>query len=309
MQLKSKQVPILITWDVDPDRWATVDHREKALSITLDLCEKFCIHSTFFITANYAHEYPTYIKRMQLLSQEIGCHGLMHIDEEDYDRMPPDLQRTFITEATHKLETAAGSSICSFRSPRVKTSAHTLKLLSDHGYLIDSSVCSQRIDFVSSNLINLGWILAPRLPYRPHPANAYRRGSLSIWEVPISAAIVPFISSSLKVMGLRWMKALFWMLYKESRITGKPIVYLAHPTEFISLNRPRTKLTLADFSPSRVRTHGFLARNFMFRLRGKVLYEATRELFSYISSLPDIAFMTCNEYIGQLNQTAGLELS
>ncbi len=303
--MRNNRISILITWDVDPDRWATVEHRENALSMALDLCEEFGIRSTFFITANFVHEYPAHLDRMRLLNQEIGCHGLMHTDEEDYDRMPPDLQRTYIAEATRKLETAAGSPICSFRSPRVKTSAHTLKLLSDFGYLTDSSVCSQRIDFVSSNLINPGWLVAPRRPYHPDPANAFRRGSLPIWEVPISAAIVPFISSSLKVLGLRLMKALFWLLYIESRVTGKPVVYLAHPTEFITLNRRRTKLTLADFSPSRVRTHGFLARNLVFWLVGQPLYEATRSLLAYIAALPDVTFMTCNEYTVSLTKQPG----
>lgn len=305
--MSPKQIPVLITWDVDPDRWATKEHREHALSKTLDLCEELGIRSTFFITANFAHEYPAHIDRMRHLRQEIGCHGLTHTDEEDYDHMPQDLQRAYIAEATGKLETVVGSSICSFRSPRVKTSAYTLRLLSENGYLADSSVCSQRIDFVSSNLINPGWVVAPRRPYHPHLASPYRRGSLPIWEVPISAAVVPFISSLLKVFGLRVMKTLFWLLYSESRVTGKPIVYLAHPTEFVDYQRKRTKLALADFSPGRIRTHGFLARNLLYRVVGQALYEATRALFVYIKSQPGVTFMTCNEYTGKLNHTDGLD--
>ena len=126
--------------------------------LAIDLCEELDIRSTFFITANFAHEYPTHIERMRLLGQEVGCHGLMHTDEEDYDRISEELQRNLIKEATEKLETIVGSTIFSFRSPRVKTSAQTLKILSDLNYLTDSSICSQRMDFVSSNLINLvGW--------------------------------------------------------------------------------------------------------------------------------------------------------
>jgi hypothetical protein len=307
--LKNKQISVLITWDVDPDRWATAEYRESTLSMALDLCEEFGIRSTFFITANFAHEYPAHIERMHLLGQEIGCHGLVHTDEEDYDRMPGDLQRTYIEEATRKLQIAAGSPVCSFRSPRVKTSAHTLQLLSEYGYLTDSSVCSQRIDLISSNLINPGWIVAPRHPYHPHPANAFRRGSLPIWEVPISAALVPFISSSLKVLGLRAMKALFWLLYTESRFTGKPVVYLAHPTEFIAAYGRRTRLTFKDFSPGCIRTHGFQARRLLYRLGGQVLHEATRELFGYIASLPDVTFVTCNDYIRHLNKAAKIDVS
>lgn len=307
MHLNQIPAPILITWDVDPDRWATVEHREKTLSMALDLCEEFGIRTTFFITANFAHEYPEHIERMHLLGQEIGCHGLMHTDEEDYDRMPPDLQRTYIEEATQKLQTAAGSTICSFRSPRVKISAYTLKSLSDYGYLTDSSVCSQRLDFISSNLINPGWLVAPRCPYHPHHTNAFKRGNLPIWEVPISAAVVPFISSSLRVFGLCYMKAFFRLLYTESKYTGKPIVYLAHPSEFIDSCDLRKPLTLRDFSPSRIRTHGFLARNLLYRLEGQALFKATRELFAYIASLPDITFMTCNEFIHHLNKVIHTE--
>ena len=299
--MNQKPVAVLITWDVDPDRWAAFDHRHNALSMALDLCEEYGIRSTFFITANFAHEYPAQIQRMQGLDQEIGCHGLNHTDEENYNRMPLNMQRIYIEEATRKLAVASGAPIYSFRSPRVKTSACTLKLLSDYGYQVDSSICSQRLDFVSSNLINLGWLVAPRRSYHPHPINAYRKGTLPISEVPISAAVIPFISSSLKVLGVKAMKALFWSLYQEARITGKPVVYLAHPSEFILLSSGGTKLSLADFSPRRVRTHGFLARNLMFRLAGRALFEATRELFVYVASFPDVTFMTCNEYVRHLN--------
>ncbi len=302
--LANKPISVLITWDVDPDRWATVERRESTLSMALDLCEELGIRSTFFITANFAHEYPAHIERMHRLGQEIGCHGLTHTDEEDYGRMPVEMQRTYIEDATHKLADAAGSPIRAFRSPRVKTSAHTLKMLADFGYLADSSVCSQRLDFVSSNLVNPGWLLAPRHPYHPHSASAFRRGDLPIWEVPVSALIVPFISSLLKVLGPRYMKVLLKLLYAESRHTGKPIVYLAHPSEFLGSNSRKTRLNVKDFSPSRIRTHGLLARNMLFRLYGQTLFEATRELFAAMVSIPDVAFVTCTEYVGQLDQAA-----
>ena len=307
--MKGNSVPVLITWDVDPDRWATVEHREDALSMAINLCEELGIRSTFFITANFAHEYPAHIERMRLLGQEVGCHGLMHTDEEDYDKISEELQRTLIQEATQKLETVVGSTIFSFRSPRVKTSAQTLKILADLNYLTDSSICSQRMDFVSSNLINPGWLVAPRLPYHPHYTNPYQRGNLPILEIPISAAIIPFISSSLKVLGLRLMKAFIWLLYNEAKITGKPIVYLAHPTEFITLPGWRSKRKFSDFSPSHIRTHGFLVRNLLFRLVGQALFEATREMFTYISNLPGVVFMTCNDFTNQWKEETGKDLS
>lgn len=299
--MKRSQAPVLITWDVDPDRWATDEHRQRALSMALDLGEELGIRSTFFITARHAHEYSAQVERMQTLGQEIGCHGLTHTDEEDYNRMPVEMQQSYIEEATRKLEAVVGAPVHTFRSPRVKTSAHTLRLLAEYGYRSDSSVCSQRIDFVSSNLINPGWLVAPRRPYYPNRASAFKRGDVPIWELPISAIVVPFISSSLRVFGLPFMKAFARLLYAESRHTGKPIIYLAHPPEFIEFVNPRSHLTLKDLAPNRIRTHGFLARNALYRLSGQTLLDATRELFAYIASLPGTIFMTCSEYANGLS--------
>jgi len=304
--MQNSQVPILITWDVDPDRWALYEDRQRALSTAINLCEEFDIHSTFFITANFAHEYPKLIDRMQILGQEIGCHGLTHTDEEDYNRMPADMQRKYIEEATQKLETVASTPIQTFRSPRVKTSAITLKLLAEYGYAADSSVCSQRIDFVSSNLINPGWITAPRRPYHPHRTNAFKCGDLPIWEIPVSAAILPFISGSLNVFGVGFMKALFRLLYKESKYTGKPIVYLAHPPELIKKTKTAKQsphLLTQKLSLSQIKTHGFLIRRALYRMDGQAWYQATRQLFAYMASFSDVAFMTGKAYVDYLNET------
>lgn len=303
--VKQREVPVLITWDVDPDRWATWDRKQRALSLVLDLCEEFDIRSTFFITADFfSNNYPDALRRIRVLGHEIGCHGLTHGDEEEYNRMPEAMQRVHIEEATNKLEAATGMSVRAFRGPRAKISATTLRLLSERGYQVDSTVCSQRIDFVSSNLINGGWLVAPRRPYHPHPTNPFRRGDLPIWEVPISALIVPFLSGSLNVFGLWFMKALFALLYTESRYTGKPIVYLAHPVEFIRSGGRRIYLTLKGFSPAHIRTHGFLARRALYRMDGATWFDATREMFAYISSFPGVMFMTSSGYVDYLENHA-----
>ena len=51
------------------------------------------------------------------------------------------------------------------------------------------SICSQRIDFVSSNLINFGWLFSPRMPYKPSNKSPYIKGNRSIWVIPNSAII------------------------------------------------------------------------------------------------------------------------
>jgi peptidoglycan/xylan/chitin deacetylase (PgdA/CDA1 family) len=303
--MKRKPIPILITWDIDPSPKATEAERQLSVSTAIDLCQGLGMRPTFFITASKAHEYVDQIKRMQSLGYEIGCHGLYHTDEEDYNRMPQDMQRTYIAEATQKLTSVVGGPVVSFRSPRVKTSANTLRLLAENGYRADSSICSQRVDLVSSNLINPGWLIAPRRPYHPSHTSAFKRGDTPIWEVPISAMGLPFISGVLNVFGVRFTQALFRVLYSESRHTGKPIVYLAHPVEFAARSGPRPpRLKLSEFNPAHIRTHGFMIRRRLYKWDGQVWLEKTRKLFAYMASFPDVTFMTSSEYVNYLEHQA-----
>ena len=297
-----KTIPILITWDVDPDSWLPVEKRIKALDTALNLCNQYDIPATFFFTAKLAETYQEKFALMQDQGHEVGCHGFTHGIEENYDRMPEELQRDYIAGATEKLRDLTGRTLQTFRSPRVKTSATTLKLLAEYGYIADSSVCSQRIDFVSSNLVNFGWLTAPRRPYRPHQDNAFKKGTVPVWEVPISAVGLPFISSSMKVFGLSFTKLLFQLLYAEAYRTGKPIVYLAHPTEFLGEGGKKNRKAWRHFlhprylRPSFIRAHGLRFRNLFYRVTGVQLAENTGNLFAYMASFPYATFMTTNQY-------------
>jgi peptidoglycan/xylan/chitin deacetylase (PgdA/CDA1 family) len=280
-----------------------LDKRQWALNTAMDLCHQQGIHATFFFTARPAALYDGEFEKLRVQGHEIGCHGLTHGDEENYDQMPEAMQRTYIQEATETLQDLLNSPVRAFRSPRVKTSAHTLRLLADNGYWADSSVCSQRMDLASSNLINVGWIFAPRRPYHPHRANAFRAGDLPIWEIPVSAMVVPFISSALGVLGLTPIKNLFRLLYAESRRTGKPIVYLAHPSEFVETGNEglRGKLQAAlhreYFTPAYIRTHGLRLRKLLHRANARTKLQDTQKLFAYMASFPDITFQSVSEYV------------
>lgn len=293
-------VPVLITWDVDPDLWLPEESRLRALNIALGLCQQRNIKATFFFTAKLCEIYEERFAFMQRNGYEVGCHGLTHGIEENYDRMPPDTQQEYIAAATDKLNSLLATPVSSFRSPRVKTSATTLNLLAKHGYTADSSVCSQRMDVISSNLINFGWLKAPRLPYHPHHSSAFKRGDIPLWEIPVSALALPFISSTFQVFGLATMKRLFKLLYLESKRSGKPIVYLAHPTEFLGSGKKR--ISWKEFvgwqylHPRYIKAHGLRIRNLLYRFSGAILADYTRELFAYMAAFSDVKFMTVNEY-------------
>ncbi len=296
---QKEAVPVLITWDVDPGLWIPVERRRLAVDLAMNMCHEHGIRSTFFVTAQPAHVYAEVFDKLQAQGHEVGCHGFTHGDEENYDRMPEKIQRAYISQAAEILQEVAKRPIRAFRSPRVKISALTLELLVGHNYLVDSSVCSQRMDLVSSNLVNLGWLIAPRRPYHPHTDNAYRRGGIPIWEVPVSALVAPFISSLTRVVGLDVMKLFFRLLYAESRLTGKPIVYLAHPAEFLPKRTTQSwkqHLKREFFTLSYIRANGLRVRNLLRWMRGEALLAATQSLFDYMVSFPNTSFMTVSEY-------------
>jgi hypothetical protein len=298
----AEQVPVLITWDVDPYSPHDLTEKRRALQTAIELCREVEIRATFLFVAQEATWYPDEIAEMKRVGHEIGCHGLTHGNDEEYNRMPPEMQRSCIERATRLLEEKAGTHITAFRGPRVKISPVTLELLAEQGYLTDSSVCSQRLDLVSSNLINTGWLMAPRAPYHPHRDNAFKRGDLNILEVPVSALMIPFISSALDVLRLPLMKALFRLLYVEARHKSKPIVYLAHPGELGPQSYGRFKLS--HLSPKTVRTHGLKFRRYLRERSPEVRLSLRRALFSYMAAFPGIRFMTMREYALQSSRAA-----
>ncbi len=293
-----QSVPVLITWDVDPTPEVTVENKKAALVRAASLLSDLRIAGTFFVHARIAPVLADEIRMLVANGHEIGCHGLTHGDEEEYSSMPESMQRSYLTEATAILRQTAERPIRSFRGPRVKTSAATQAILEELGYLCDGSVCSQRVDLVSSNLINPGWIAAPRLPYHPRRDNPFRRGGRRLWVIPVSAAVAPFISSLLYVAGTGFMKMLFRTLLCESRRTGKPIVYLIHPFEFAPFTEPRPAKELSWLR--KIKTHGLSIRSRFYEKNHERRFAMNAELFRFMHSFADVRFMTVSRYVREV---------
>lgn len=294
-----KVVPVLLTWDVDNWPGFTTENKKAAIMLAAGLLKELNIKATFLFAATAA-EYLSYeISVLIKAGHEIGCHGLTHGDEEEYDNMPEGLQRSYLRGATEILQDITSGPITTFRSPRVKISHITLRILEELGYTADCSVASQRLDLVSSNLINAGWIFAPRKPYHPSANNAFKRGNQKIWVVPISALILPFISSVLYVFRLKFMKLFFDILYRESMRSGKPIVYLLHPEEFAQAT-VKVKNTLPLLK--RICVHGFLSRARFYQKDRRKRFEMNRELFLYMKSYNNVKFFTVNGFVTNVLQ-------
>jgi hypothetical protein len=60
--------------------------------------------------------------------------------------------------------------------------------------------------------------------------------------------------------------------------------------------RKRHRLELKEFSPNYIRTHGLLLRKYLYGMDGITWFNATRELFAYMASFPEVKFMTVGQY-------------
>lgn len=291
-----KSVPVLITWDIDP---AEPERIRLGVDRALSLLDELKIPSTFFFTAAYAER--DVVLKVRSMGHQVGLHGMAHDDEEELSRLPLERQREILGRAHLLLGEIAGE-VTAFRGPRVKISADTLEVLGELGYRTDSTVCSQRLDFLSSNLVNFGWLGAPRKAYHPG-RSPFRRGHRRILEIPISAFVAPFISTTMRIFGLFFMKAFFWLLYAEGLVTGKPIVYLIHPVEFVER---KEEFSLADLVPSRRwLIHGVPLRFAIAGRMGLKFFEKNRKLFAFLKRRRRAAFMTMEQCAGHLDKGAG----
>jgi len=290
MSKRTKQVGVLLTGDVDFSTHHRQEDKRRAFDLTLEAGRDVAGSLTFFFVAREAEQVPDDLSKLRAAGHEIGCHGLTHGNEEEYDRMPLRMQEAYLRRATELLRSLSGTEVRSFRGPRVKVSGPTLSILSRLGYVADSTVCSQRFDLVSSNLVHGGWLRAPRRPYHPSATDAYVRGDLPILEVPVSAFALPFISSALYVLGLRLMKAAFRLLYWEARRTGKPIVYLFHPYEFAD------EIKGAKDYRANVKVHGVRLRRHLYRGDAASRFQWNLELWKYMAGFEGVRFMSVSEY-------------
>ncbi len=288
---------ILITWDIDPTPEVDIDDKKRALERLLSQLEQLRIPCTFFVHGRIASQLRDQLREVLANGHEIGCHGLNHDSNEEFDKLCYNHQQNLIETATSLIDEVTGIRPVSFRGPRVKTSWKTQDILEKLGYIADCSVCSQRLDFVSSNTINFGWIFAPRLPYHPSFLSPYRKGNRRLWVIPNSALFLPFISSALYTLGFKPMQIFFSLLQVEARFTGKPVVFLGHPFEFCDGwgNNPIDMPFLLA-----LKTHGMRYRKRFYTQDNQTRWELTIRFLKYMQEYTNIEFLTVQDFVNGL---------
>ncbi len=269
---------------------------EQGMPLLLDLYRKYNVKSTFFFTADIVLQEPRIVKMILADGHEVGSHGWVHDSDKAFDVLSLEEQTEHLKKSKKLLEDVSGSEVISFRAPALRINGDTSIALQKTGFKVDSSVSSQRLDMFLSfgGLKKLSWIFAPRLPYFSHTDKLWKRGEGIIYEIPVSALILPYIGTTLRILPLL-TKFTRRMLHVENKLNGKPIVFLTHPNEFIDEERTSTQV--------KRRSRGFLSYLFGDLLRHKLkmknlgsgaihLYEKEIRYFHERG----YEFITCAEY-------------
>jgi peptidoglycan/xylan/chitin deacetylase (PgdA/CDA1 family) len=243
----------------------------------LDLYSKYNIKSTFFFTGYIAKLIPDIVKMIIKDGHEVASHGMSHLKENGFDIMPLEKQIRHLKNSKSLLEDISGNEVISFRAPALRVNQDTVIALTETGYKIDSSVSPQRFDFFFSfgSINKLKWLSAPRLPYRTSPTSLFKKGNSKIVEIPISALLVPYIGTTLRIFPFI-TKISRQLLDLENNLNGKPIVFLIHPNELINEYNESRKINSRSNNPITFIIQDYLRS----KLKTKNLGEKGIELYS-----------------------------
>lgn len=207
---------------------------EQGMPRLLDLYDRYGVKATFFFTGHIAQLYPQVVKMAYERGHEVGSHGLTHEVSMAFDTLSPDEQLSHLKLSKQILEDIIGDSVVSFRAPAARVDNGFPQILQEAGFLIDSSVASQRMDmfFSFGALKKLHWITAPRHAYFVQTDNIFRRGGSDVLEIPISAWGFPYIGTFMRIAP-RLNRMTRQILYWETCCNGRQFVFLTHPNEFI----------------------------------------------------------------------------
>jgi len=237
----------------------------------IESCIKFSkeenLHTSFFITGEFAMTYPIETKLIFSEGYDIGIHGWDHGHQsnENFSTNTYKEQRERVQKTMEAISNITGVSPIINRCPNLRISETTLRVLKEEGILLDSSVPSKR--FVVSVKI-FKFLFSPSHPYFPSFKNMSKQGNQTdLIEVPPSALLLPINLSALRYFGLNTMKA----VVKIYSIFNDNIIFYGHPAEFLMPNE-------IDFMDENVeRRH---VENI-----GPHVFDLTREFIKYVKSL------------------------
>lgn len=211
---------------------------KEGMPILLDIYSRYKVKSTFFFTGDIAQKHPSIVRIVMAQGHEVACHGFTHEIDRAFELLSLNEQIENLSKSKKILEDICGDQVISFRAPALRVNKYTVEALEKTGFLIDSSIASQRFDmFMSYGSKNkLNRLFAPRLPYRADVQNLSKIGDSKITEIPISAMLLPYIGTTMRIFPLLTL-LLRYLLHFENKFNHRPVNFLIHPNEFIEEER------------------------------------------------------------------------
>ena len=207
----------------------------EGMPVLLELYEKYNVRATFFFTGYIAQKLPEIVRMILPYGHEVACHGLVHEADKAFDILTFNQQVEHLKKSKSILENISGKEVISFRAPALRVNQATPKALAATGFKIDSSIAPQRADMLFSFGVmkKLNWFIAPRKPYFTSDQNLAHKGNSDIFEIPLSAFLLPYIGTFMRIAPYA-TSCIRNILHLENKLNNKPIVFLIHPNELIN---------------------------------------------------------------------------
>ncbi|NOU17093.1 MAG: polysaccharide deacetylase family protein [Bacteroidales bacterium] len=276
---------------------------KEGLPLLLQLYAEYNIKATFFFTGYIAEKFPEVVRMVLPYGHEVGSHGYSHKVDKAFDVLSFEEQVEHLRKSKSILEDISGQDVISFRAPAARVNRDTAIALKQVGFKVDSSVASQRFDMFLSfgGMKKLKWLVAPRKPYFTHEQNLMKRGSGDVFEIPISALIMPYIGTTMRIFPFttrQLRKLLSW----ESSINSKPIVFLTHPNEFIDEISDGKKIVRRSSNYISYLLGDVIRRELKLKNLGLKAIPLYRKEIEYFNS-NGFKFVTCKQYYeNQINK-------
>lgn len=157
---------------------------EAGLEWLLSLLNDKDVRATFFVEGFLCKLFPHLVVKIGEAGHEIGCHGYVHasyggiwfpLQHVIPRNLPVSERRVHIRRASKLIEETVGDRPRSFRAPFLALDEKTIKILSDEGFLSDSSLYNLAYGKLS-------------LPYHPNIFDLTLEGDEAIYEVPITVS-------------------------------------------------------------------------------------------------------------------------
>lgn len=103
----------------------------------LALLTRYGIPATFFVPGVTAERHPDLVRRAHDAGHEIAHHGYRHVSPATQTE---EEERAALEKGLEILQALTGERPIGYRAPSWELSVHSLRLLSDHGFVYDSSL-------------------------------------------------------------------------------------------------------------------------------------------------------------------------